>query len=69
MDALSKRNCDDVRETGSQADGVYLIYTGKRFTEAYCEFNLDGHNWLVCVQSVINDSGPKFCNLYVHLFQ
>ena len=44
------RNCDDVYNGGARIDGVYTIYTGEKFVEVYCEFQLGGPNWMVSLK-------------------
>ena len=43
----ARPNCDDFFNAGYQADGVKLLFSGKRLFNAYCEFNKSGHNWMV----------------------
>ena len=41
------RNCDDVYGVGYRTSGVYNIFAGERFIEAFCELEQEGNNWLV----------------------
>ena len=43
----SRSNCDDISSAGYRTDGVYLLFSGKQFFNVFCEFNKDGHNWMV----------------------
>ena len=44
----NNRNCDDLFNLGSRADGVYGIFVGGSITQAFCEFDQNGFNWMVC---------------------
>ena len=49
--SVTIRNCDDVYENYSNSeDGVYTIYTGQQFVQVYCEFQKEGHNWMVTLK-------------------
>ena len=41
------KNCDDFHEIGYSSDGVFGIFTGDSLVQAYCEFDREGHNWMV----------------------
>ena len=40
-------NCDVFHEMGFSTDGVFEIFTGDSLVQAYCEFDREGHNWMV----------------------
>ena len=44
----ARRSCDDIPSDSN--DGVYSINTGRQIMEVYCEFDRNGHNWLVGVK-------------------
>ena len=43
----TRPNCDDFFNAGYQANGVKLLFSGKRLFNAFCEFDESGHNWMV----------------------
>ena len=46
----SIRNCDDLYDNGFSTNGVYTIFTGERFVQVYCEFQVGENNWMVNLQ-------------------
>ena len=41
------RNCDDVYGAGYRTSGIYNIFAGETYIEAFCELEQEGNNWLV----------------------
>ena len=55
----SKHGCDEVYESGVRDNGVYVISTGRQSVEVYCQFNLDGHHWMVSANLNATDSQKR----------
>jgi len=51
---MSLRNCDDIFNDGERNDGVYEIFTGFSYTQAFCEFNRENYNWMVNILNFFN---------------
>jgi len=42
-----RRDCDGIYNQGIRDDGIYGLLVRKGYVEGYCEFQKDGHNWMV----------------------
>ena len=45
--SFAAKNCDVINAHGYSTDGVFGIFTGDSLVQAFCEFNREGHNWMV----------------------